>query len=206
MAEEYLSKKAREALKHIRNSIMQQGRVPTVRELMISMNYKSPRSSVLLMEELQNEGFLERKNNGGFRLIKDLKEGNMAVTVTIPLVGSVTCGAPMIAEENIEAWIPVSTAIAKTGYKYFLLKARGDSMDKAGIQDGDLILIRQQPDAHDGQNVVALIDDEATVKEFRHKGEFVTLVPNSTNNKHQPIILTKNFQIQGIVVATIPKI
>ena len=204
--EENISLKAREALKHMRNMVMHQGRMPSVRELMVTMNYRSPRSAVLLMEELQAEGYLEKKKDGGFRLVKDIKEGNTGITVPVPLVGSVTCGTPMLAEENIEAWIPVSTAIAKTGYKYFLLKAKGDSMDKAGIQHGDLILIRQQPSGEDGQNVVALVDDEATVKELRHKGEFVALVPNSTNPIHQPIILTRNFQIQGIVIATVPKI
>lgn len=204
MGEENLSLKAREALKHIRAALMYQGRITSVRELMIAMSYKSPRSAMLLMDELVREGFLEKRPDGSLRFIRDLKEGNTAITVPVPLVGSVTCGTPMLAEENIEAWIPVSIVIAKPGHKYFLLKAKGDSMDKAGIQDGDLILVKQQHTADNGQNVVALIDDEATVKEFQLKGEFVTLLPNSNNLKHQPIILTREFQIQGIVVATIP--
>ncbi len=78
-------------------------------------------------------------------------------------------------------------------------------MNGAGIDDGDLILVRQQQVADNGQKVVALIDDEATVKEFYFKGDVITLLPRSTNPKHQPIILTTDFQIQGIVVATIPK-
>ena len=205
MSEENLSQKAKEALRHIRNSIMHFGKIPSVRELMNAMDYKSPRSAVLLMEELEENGFLEKKSEGGYRLIKDLSEGNMARTVSVPLVGAVTCGAPMLAEENIEALIPVSTSIAKPGWKYFLLRAKGDSMDKAGINEGDLILVRQQATANNGQNVVALIDDEATVKEYQHKGDFVTLLPKSYNDFHQPIILTRDFQIQGVVVATIPK-
>lgn len=206
MGEESLSQKAREALRHMRNTIMHSGRMPSVRELMVAMAYRSPRSAVLLMEELEAEGFLEKKNDGGYRLIKDLKEGHNVMTIPIPLVGSVTCGTPILAEENIEAWIPVSTAIVKSGSKYFLLRAKGDSMDKAGINEGDLILVKQQAGAQNGENIVALIDDEATVKEFRHRGDFVTLLPNSSNQRHQPIILTRDFQIQGIVVATIPKI
>jgi repressor LexA len=205
MSEENLSQKAKEALRHIRNSIMHFGKIPSVRELMNAMDYKSPRSAVLLMEELEENGFLEKKSEGGYRLIKDLSEGNMARTVSVPLVGAVTCGAPMLAEENIEALIPVSTSIAKPGWKYFLLRAKGDSMDKAGINEGDLILVRQQATANNGQNVVALIDDEATVKEYQHRGDFVTLLPKSYNDFHQPIILTRDFQIQGVVVATIPK-
>lgn len=205
MSEENLSQKAKVALRHIRNSIMHYGKIPSVRELMSAMDYKSPRSAVLLMDELEENGFLEKKKEGGYRLIKDLTEGNIARTVSVPLIGTVTCGAPMLAEQNIEALIPVSTSIARPGGKYFLLRAKGDSMDKACISEGDLILVKQQATANNGQNVVALIDDEATVKEYQHRGEFVTLLPKSYNNVHQPIILTKDFQIQGIVVATIPK-
>lgn len=205
MSEENLNSKSKEALKHLRSFIMNHGRMPSTRELMKEMNYKSPLSAMLLLNELAANGFLEKKTDGGYRFIKDLAEGESARTVAIPLVGTVSCGTPILAQENIEAMIPVSTKLAKAGNKYFLLKAKGDSMNKAGINDGDLILIKQQATANNGQNVVALIDDEATVKEYRHKGEFVTLIPRSNNNMHQPIILTQDFQIQGVVIATIPK-
>lgn len=202
---EDISIKGKEALRHIRNSVMHQGRVPTVRELMNLMLYKSPRSAMLLLEELEEKGFLEKKKDGGYRLLKDLERSNMARTVTIPLVGTVTCGVPMLAEENIEAWIPVSVSLARPGGKYFLLRARGDSMNEAGINDGDLILVKQQPVADNGQRVVALIDDEATVKEFQKRGDVVALLPRSNNPKHKPIILEYEFQVQGIVIAAIPK-
>lgn len=201
-----ISIKAKEALRHIRNTIMHQGKVPSVRELMNLMSYKSPRSAMLLLEELDEMGFLEKKKNGGYRLLKDLGESDIARTVTVPLVGTVTCGAPILAEENIEAWIPVSLSLARPGSKYFLLRAQGDSMNEAGIEDGDLILVKQQPIADNGQKIVALIDDEATVKEFQQKGEVVALLPRSSNKKHKPIILDRNFQIQGVVVTTIPNI
>ncbi len=205
MSEESLSPKAKESLKHLRNFIMQNGRMPSIRELMKEMNYKSPLSPMLLLNELAASGFLEKKADGGYTLIKDLTEGESARTVAVPLVGTVTCGAPILAQENVEAMIPVSTKLVKPGSKYFLLRAKGDSMNEAGINDGDLILIKQQPTANNGQSVVALIDDEATVKEYQHKGQFVTLVPRSNNRIHQPIILTQDFHIQGIVVATISK-
>lgn len=205
MSEDNLSSKAKEALKHLRSFIMQHGRMPSTRELMKEMKYKSPLSPMLLLNELAASGFLEKKTDGGYTLLKDLAEGESARTVAIPLVGSVTCGTPILAHENIEAMIPVSTRLAKPGSKYFFLRAKGDSMNKAGINDGDIILIKQQPTASNGQNVVALIDDEATVKEYQHKGEVVALLPKSHNNDHQPIILTQDFQIQGIVIATIPK-
>ena len=205
MSEEDLGIKAKEALKHIRNWLMQYGKVPSIRDLMSEMGYKSPRSAMLLMAELEKSGFLKKKPDSSFQMIRDLDAETMARTVSIPLVGNVACGTPMLAQENIEAMISVSTALVRAGSKYFLLRAVGDSMDKAGINEGDLILVKQQPVANNGQNVVAIIDDEATVKEYQHKGDFVTLLPKSSNNNHQPIILTRNFQIQGIVVATIPK-
>lgn len=205
MSEEDLGAKAKEALKHIRNWLMQYGKVPSIRDLMNEMGYKSPRSAMLLMAELEKSGFLKKKPDSSFQMIRDLETETMARTVSIPLVGNVTCGTPMLAQENIEAMISVSTSLVRAGSKYFLLRAVGDSMDKAGINEGDLILVKQQPVANNGQNVVALIDDEATVKEYQHRGDFVTLLPKSNNNIHQPIILTRDFQIQGIVVATIPK-
>ena len=132
-------------------------------------------------------------------------ESVRAQTVDVPLVGSISCGVPVLAEENVEAMIPVSTKLAKPPAQYFLLRAKGDSMDQKGINDGDLLLVRQQTTARNGDIVVALIDDEATVKEFHSAGETVVLRPRSRNKDHQPIVLTKDFQIQGVVVTSIPK-
>ncbi len=127
-------------------------------------------------------------------------------TVEVPLIGRVSCGNPILANENIETTIPVSTKIARPPYKYFLLKAKGDSMNLAGINDGDLILIRQQNTARNKDIIVALIDDEATIKEYNIAGDKVILKPLSSNPVHKPIIVTKDIKIQGIVVSTIPEI
>jgi repressor LexA len=110
----------------------------------------------------------------------------------------------MLAHENIEAYIPVSTNLAKRGYKYFLLRASGTSMNQAGINDKDIILIKQQNIAENGDRVVALINDEATVKIFERTNSVIILRPKSTEQKHKPIILTDNCQIQGIVIAVLP--
>lgn len=206
MSEKDLSPQAKEAIREIRNAVMHSGKVPSVRKLMMALKYKSPRSAMLLMEELAANGFLKRKTEGGFRLVKDLASGAVARTISVPLVGTASCGPLMLAEENIEAMIPVSVNLARPGSKYFLLRAHGDSMNKAGINDGDLVLVRQQSSAENGQHVVALIDDEATIKEFQKKGNVVMLKPRSTNSRHQPFILTDDFQIQGVVVTTIPNV
>jgi repressor LexA len=125
-------------------------------------------------------------------------------TINVPLVGSVACGVPLFAEENIETLIPVSTALARAGSKYFILRAKGTSMNDAGIDDGDLLLVRQQDTADDKQKVVALINDEATVKILEKGNGVVILRPKSKDKSHKPIILTDNCMIQGVVVAVLP--
>ncbi|MBP7791589.1 MAG: repressor LexA [Candidatus Goldbacteria bacterium] len=127
-------------------------------------------------------------------------------TINVPVVGKVSCGSPMFAVENIETTISVSTKIAKPPYKYFLLKAKGDSMNLAGINDGNLVLVRQQQTARNKDIVVALIDDEATIKEYNVARDKIILKPLSSNPAHKPIILTNDFIVQGVVVSTIPEI
>ncbi len=127
------------------------------------------------------------------------RESSNMDTVEIPLIGSVSCGLPIYAEENIEAKISISKKLVKNVSDYFLLRASGDSMNQKGITSGDLLLIKQKQTASHGDLVVALIDEDATVKEFIHNGDTIVLKPHSTNPKHQPIILTTDFRIQGIV-------
>ena len=191
MAKVALSEKEILALKMIRNALMHGGRAPSVREVMKELGYKSP-------HELQ---VLKRRNDGRLQIIGDIEPNEAhARTIAIPLVGSVPCGQPLLAEENVEMMIPISTALARPPHQYFLLRAIGDSMDEKGIKSGDLVLVRQQPDAENGQSVVALIDDEATIKEL-HK---YALKPRSSNPAHKPIVLHDDFQVQGVVVTTIP--
>jgi len=124
---------------------------------------------------------------------------SMQEMINVPLVGSAPCGAPLFAEENVEKMIPVAKEKLQGGLQYFILRATGDSMDAAGINDGDLILCKQKLTARENDLVVALIDDEATVKEFHREGDKIVLKPRSTNPEHQPRYLTEGVQIQGIV-------
>lgn len=202
-----LAKKQLDALRYIRNQLMHKGETPSVRKLMEAIGYKSPRSASLIIEELIQKGFLKKRPNGDLQLVKDPQESSYhARTVDVPLVGTIACGTPILAQENIEAMIPVSMSFIRPGYKYFFLRANGDSMNKVGIKDGDLVLVRQQSMAENRDKVVALIDDEATIKEFRRGKDVITLIPRSTNKANKPIILTENFQVQGVVIAIIPNI
>lgn len=199
-----LSAKELESIKHIRNSLTHKGKMPSIRELMHSLNYKSPRSISLIIEKLLKNKILQRKSDGRLMLIKYISGDNeRAQTVEVPLIGTVSCGNPILAEENIEALIPVSVKLACLPNKYFLLRTKGDSMNLKGINNNDIVLVKQQQTAKNGEMVVALIDEEATIKEIKITQEAIILKPRSTNVKHKPIILNRDFNIQGVVVANI---
>ena len=168
--------------------------------LMNVLEYKSTRAVTYLLEKLESKGFIHRFGRGQIRITKEIPETDMSArTVQVPLVGSAPCGNPVLAEENIEAYYPVSTQIARPPGRYFLLKAMGNSMNQKGIEDGNLVLFRQQPVAENGDIVVALIDGEATIKEFKRMETAIALMPRSSESRHRPIILTRDFQILGVV-------
>ncbi|MEK7212404.1 MAG: transcriptional repressor LexA [Patescibacteria group bacterium] len=201
-----ISLKELEALRFIKNKIIYNGVSPSVRDIAKALGYRSPRSAALILAKLTALGIIGRKHDGNLKLLKDHEPNRgSAYTINIPLVGTAPCGAPLLAEENIEGFVSISKELAKPPYKYFLVRAEGDSMNQADIKDGDLVLCRQQETAQNGDRVVALIDDEATIKEFHHAGDVVMLRPKSKNKKHKPIIMSRNFRVQGVVVAAIKK-
>ncbi|MEK7538499.1 MAG: transcriptional repressor LexA [Patescibacteria group bacterium] len=198
-----LSDKDKKAFALIRNKIIHYGESPTLREINEVTGGKSPRSASLVVNRLVDTGLI-KKNGRTLVLANTYKESSVS-TVDVPLVGSVACGVPIFAEENIQTYIPVSTRMAPKGSKYFFLRASGDSMNAGGINSGNLLLVRQQNTAENGDKVVALINDEATVKVFERTNDAVILRPKSSNKNHKPIILTDNCLIQGVVVAVLPE-
>lgn len=199
-----LSETDKKAYNFIRNKLISEGRKPTLKEINEVTGGKSPRSASIVIDRLEKNGLI-RKEGSNLRLTENKTHNQVSIeTIDIPLVGTVTCGLPMLAQENIETYIPVSTNLARRGSKYFLLRASGTSMNQAGINNNDILLIKQQNTADNGERVVALINDEATVKIFEKTQDAVILRPKSTDQKHKPIILTDNCQIQGIVLAVLP--
>jgi len=198
-----INEKDKKAFSLIRNKIINYGKAPSLREINEVTGGKSPRSASLVVDRLIKAGLIIKKGRA-IVLANTIKSVNSVNTVDVPLVGAISCGAPIFAEENIETYIPVSTALAKKGSTYFLLRAIGDSMNLAGINSGDLLLVRQQQAIDNGEKVVALINDEATVKIFEKNNNIIILRPKSTNKTHKPIILTNNCIIQGVVVAVLP--
>ncbi len=169
------------------------------------LGFNSPNSAQVVLLNLITMGVLKRNKYGDLQLMEGGGEdGSSAQTIDVPLIGAAACGTPILAEEDFQALIPVSTKLAKPPHTYFLLRADGDSMNQAGIQDGDLVLVRQQQTAKSGDKVVALIDDDATIKEVRYSPDATVLIPRSSSKTHQPIVLTRDFLVQGVVVATVP--
>jgi len=196
------SDKEIEAGRHLRNWFFHHADSPSIRDLMRAMGYRSPRSAALIVNALLKKRFLRKDRNGNLKLVDSIRDEQVE-TIDVPLLGQISCGTPILASENIEAMIPVSKAIARPPHKYYLLRTKGDSMDEKGITNGNLVLVRHQSTAVNGDIVVALIDDEATIKEFSRSGELIILRPRSSNKKHQPIVMTRDFQIQGVVVTPI---
>lgn len=187
----------------IRNKVAGEGVTPSLREIARAVGYASPRSVQQMLGRLQDKGLLSYQH-GAIRLVQQTTPAVSEDTVSVPLVGSAACGLPAWAEEDVEAVVEVSTKLARPGHKYFLLRAKGESMNRSGINDGDLVLVRQQPVAQNGDKVVALIGNEATIKHFHRDRGFVILKPSSTDPRFQPIVLSEDFLIQGVVVNTIP--
>ncbi|MBI3315222.1 MAG: repressor LexA [Candidatus Omnitrophica bacterium] len=199
-----ISDKETQALREIRSSIINCGRCPSLRDLMDALGYHSPRSAALVVNKLISKGILRRSRSGPLQLVRDLNDKGNVQTVDVPLVGTASCGLPIFAEENIQAKFPVSLQLARPPHKYFLVRAKGDSMNEKGINHGDFVLVRRQPGAQHNDSVVALVDNEVTIKEYSASKDAVVLKPRSRNKKHKPIMVTRDFQVQGVVVATIP--
>lgn len=202
-----LTQKQTQFFELLLNHKREHGIPPSIRELQEKGGYASPRSVLLYLEALEDAGYIKR--SAGARQIQILKIPNggstdQTATVQVPVIGRVAAGLPILAEENWVDEYPVSTRLARPPQKYFILKVIGDSMNRAGINDGDFALVRQQSYASPGDKVVALINGEATIKFLRPRGEIVALEPASSNPEHKPILVDRDFRIQGIVVAAFP--
>ena len=190
-----LSSKQKLLLYIIQDFRKKNGRSPSLGELrkLLGVNYVT--SVVHLLKKLEEKGYITKTSTERGIAVVNRNQ----ITVNIPLLGNVACGRPLLAQENIEGYIPVDKKLINNSCKYFFLRAVGDSMDRAGINDGDLVLIQSQTNAKKGDKVVALIDDEATIKIFHPGNGYVALLPKSSNSANKPIILSYDFSIQGIV-------
>jgi repressor LexA len=198
-----------EVLKAINESFINRGLPPTIEELRKKLGVGSTRTVLRYLRWLEDEGDIERWS--GARGVRALRSDTSSVqTRAVPVVGQAPAGPLMLAEQNIDGWVQMPKTFARPGSEYFLLRVRGNSMNKAKvigekIEDGDLLLIRQQATANDGDIVVALIDGEATIKRFAKGSGYYVLKPDSTDAKHRPIVVERDFQLQGMVVRVLKR-
>lgn len=184
--------KLNQVLDFIKDFQIREGRSPSFRQIAKAVSFPSLETAQRYVKILHDRNLIERDNIGKIVIPTKLEAGK---TITASLVGQVACGTPILAEENIEKTVQLPTAIFGNR-RSMLLRAKGDSMIGVGINDGDIIVAEICNQADNGQIVVALIDDSATVKTFYKKKEHVILHPE--NPKYKDII-TKDVVIQGIV-------
>lgn len=192
-----ISAKQQEILDYIKNEILKKGYPPTVREICETVNLKSTSSVHSHLETLEKNGYIRRDPTKP-RAIEICDENFQMVRtemVSIPIIGNVAAGQPILAQENIEDYFPVPADVVPKG-ECFILNVRGDSMINAGILDGDRVLVHACNTAEDGDMVVALIDDSATVKTFYKEKDHIRLQPQ--NDAMEPIIVD-DCQILGRV-------
>lgn len=185
--------KQQRVLNFVNEEIIKNGYAPTVREICEALNLRSTSTVHGYLARLEKKGLIQ-KNALKPRTIRVVNKMNMAEQkfytskemVDVPIVGKVTAGAPILAVENIEDSFPLPIDFVGNS-ETFMLRVRGDSMIDAGILDGDLVLVKKQDTAKNGDIVVALIEDEATVKKFYKEKGFIRLQPQ--NQFMQPIIV-----------------
>lgn len=198
MAQGKISKKQKEILEYIKSQILQRGFPPAVREICEAVGLKSTSSVHSHLETLEKNGFIRRDPTKP-RAIEILDDDFNLVRremVNVPIIGRVAAGQPILAEENIEDYFPFP-ADRMPNRQTFLLKVRGESMINAGILDGDYVLVEEGSTASNGNMVVALIEDGATVKTFYKEEGVFRLQPE--NDFMDPIIV-KEVSILGKVI------
>lgn len=181
---------------YIKSYSMEKGISPSYRNIMHSLGMSSLNLVQRYVLALEAQGRIKRTNLGNIDTPKKFDKGESSV---VPLVGQIACGQPNFAEENIEGSFSLPKGIFGSG-KLFMLRAFGDSMIDAGISAGDLLVLRQQDYADEGEIVVALVGENATLKRFYKRGHKIILHPE---NKALQDIIVDDCQIQGVLVSCI---
>lgn len=190
MAYGKISSKQREILEYIKQEILNKGYPPAVREICEAVHLKSTSSVHSHLETLEKNGYIRRDPTKprAIEIIDDNFNLTRREVVNVPIIGQVAAGQPLLAVENIENYFPIPTEFMPNA-ETFMLKVKGDSMINAGIFNGDKILVQKQSDAQNGDIVVALVDDSATVKTFYKEDGHFRLQPG--NDTMDPIIVNE---------------
>ena len=183
-----LTPKDYELLDYIKENIMKKGFPPTVREICEAVHLKSTSSVFQHLEKLEKNGYIKRDESKprAIEIIDDNFNMLRRETVSVPMVGRVAAGQPLLAVQNVESYFPIPAEYMPNAQS-FMLRVKGDSMINIGIFDGDTIIVQQQKTAKNGDIVVALVEDSATVKTFYKEDGHIRLQPE--NDNMDPIIV-----------------
>ncbi|MBQ8379439.1 MAG: transcriptional repressor LexA [Clostridia bacterium] len=202
MSEATLNAQEQRVLEYIKEQIKDTGYPPSVREICAALGFKSTSSAHQYIWRLAEKGYIDK----GDLKTRAIRVVGSESTISVPIVGKVAAGEPILATENIEDYMSIGESFfTKDALKNdnFILKVQGESMINAGINNGDYIIVSKQETARNGQIVVAMIDGEATVKTFYKEKDYVRLQPE--NDTMEPIIV-KDVQILGKVIGLFRKI
>ncbi len=189
-----LVKKEKEVYEFIKKQIEIEGYPPSVREICAAIGLSSPSTVQRYINSLEEKGYIV-KGGSKKRAITLPKQENEVEVMSVPIVGTVAAGQPILAEENIEEYFPLPVNYAGKN-DMFMLKVKGESMINAGILDGDYVIVESTEIARNGEIVVALLEDSATVKTYYREKEYIRLQPE--NDTLEPII-SKDVKILGKV-------
>lgn len=200
MGKEKLTDKQTQILEYIRHEILAKGYPPSIREICQAVDLKSTSSVHAQLSSLEAKGYIRRDltKSRSIEIIDDDFSLTKRELVNIPIVGTVSCGQPILAEQKIEDYFPVPPEyIHNTNNQTFMLRVKGDSMINVGIYEKDLVIVEQCSSARNGEIVVALIEDSATVKTFYKENGYIRLQPE---NDYMDPILVEHCEILGRVI------
>lgn len=200
MGKEKLTDKQTQILEYIRHEILAKGYPPSIREICQAVDLKSTSSVHAQLSSLEAKGYIRRDltKSRSIEIIDDDFSLTKRELINIPIVGTVSCGQPILAEQNIEDYFPVPPEyIHNTNNQTFMLRVKGDSMINVGIYEKDLVIVEQCSSARNGEIVVALIEDSATVKTFYKENGYIRLQPE---NDYMDPIIVEHCEILGRVI------
>lgn len=196
---EQLKPKEQRVLDFINKTIDEQGYPPSVREVCAALGFKSTSTVQMYVNRLITKGYIS-KSDGKSRTIRKAEDADSSHKYKVPVVGQVAAGMPILATQNLDGYITYSCLHMHDEAKLFALKVKGESMIDVGILDGDYVIVEQRTYADNGEIVVALVEDEATVKRFYKENGVYRLQPE---NKEMEPIIVDSVSVLGKVIAVI---
>lgn len=198
MKKQAITEKQQLILDFLKEEVREKGYPPAIREICAATGLRSTATVHAHLESLESKGYIRRSpsKNRCIEILDAPSRPVYAEYVDVPIVGKVTAGAPVLASEDTEGYFPIPADVLGN-YDAFMLRVRGDSMEGAGIFSGDLILVRRQQEANDGDIVVVLLEDSATVKRYYREENMVRL--SSENSAYQDILTRRAVMIGRVI-------